>query len=723
MFTLAVICESLPKPAGGWVWKCVDIDGRGLRLHAFTDMSAALALDRVFEVHYESREIGSTAIRYYVATKRPRLVIDSVSNYGQGMGAADRFRNWVRTHWDWSGLERHRSPFPMLEAAKAYGSDPKRYQHYDRNWVWPQISKKQAELEEISKANKGSLGFYHTFTDPAQTAEAAKAALSVDDADTALKLFRAEQEKNIDAAFIHGFDASPKKYGTRASYTSTRPLKESALTQALMDTDAQDLDFNDLPRAHMSAFVDSMTLQVAFREREIVEVLVYFALILYLKRSHHFPTYRIGPALKWLRNFISSGRKQLITKKLFWRLHKMRLIDLACPSRHKLNDDTVFRIRNQAQYVSKRETAWNYKTGRSWRPWGLWKFNPRLRDGKGEWIRAEPHDSSGEVILPHTRKGQQLYQMHRPYFDFVCPRTMKMDLGFVHLLNADIFSIRAWTYEMVLGSWDKYPLCRARILRNLLVTKSTQIRYERASTHMLKHYNYTEIPADMLDRLMPNINNSIFAIIEKNGKFKISRSGRVYRQEGNSYTSDRCKWKTSTTCARIKLSQKMLRAWAQIQPHFQTRISDGRTEYGGADMMRIDSRLHKADTEKLLPVVQIQKKSEIGTRPYFGIYRHGLRVPTTDPRNWDGFDPLLVYEPGTGDRVVADFLVNRRWIDQDLDTGIPRARLRTHLWGDVGGGGVKPSPYPVSVTGIGHHRNNYHSFSGIGVLHSPYSFS
>jgi hypothetical protein len=217
----------------------------------------------------------------------------------------------------------------------------------------------------------------------------------------------------------------------------------------------------------------------------------------------------------------------------------------------------------------------------------------------------------------------------------------------------------AYLYYLVLTAFN-FPICRTMIATNLCISKASQLRYEKTIDKLEKRFNHTEITEDLLNSMDSKARDTILSISISGGKFKRSRSGKIYRQEPNSYRSNLV-WTHSDKTAHLRLSHKRIMLWRAVEPVFK----DGLSSPTFQEVPR--SLLFKEEKLKTL----IKKKKDLSTR-YFALNYLGVIIPTTNRKNWVEFEPLATYDRATGDKHLPnqkslydiDFRISR--VERDL---------------------------------------------------------
>jgi len=420
-------------------------------------------------------------------------------------------------------------------------------------------------------------------------------------------------------------------------------------------------------KAGISAFVDSMALQVALRERHYMEIFLYFRLIWWLRRHRKYPQFTVKDAMRGISEVLT-GRAKKCPRAVLKRLVTAGLVKAPKRISHanKLADDMPLSIRSQQSYVDKHEAAWVARqraaNGRSSNRKHLNRLVDKINN---KYQRIEHTDERGHRLDFDTQN--QVDAAVPPYFDIWSNKTLKLDLGFSLVVNGGKYAQRAWLYEAVASSWDR-PVCRTRIMQNLLLTRDQQQHYERQSKFMWKMHNFLEIPDDMWNQLSDGARQVINDLHHQRGKFWKSKSGVYYRQEGNSFKSDRFKWRSSGGATRCRLSPSLVRPWRACRPVFPSQIvCAGNTVVTDAARFRpIDSPQADGQPAKTYAC----RKTETQTHRYFAIRREAVACPSTNPQAWRDFDPLIQLDKRNADLLVP---MNRSF-ERSLPLDLPHVQ-------------------------------------------------
>ena len=637
----------LTKERGGFVLVASNMTGTITRLHTYDDYSNLLSTNRIFEYSYILKTIGNGSQKTYcVLNKRPKE-IGTLDSTASPVWLINYLYDWYRKNGLFPLLnEVRQSTDHMVNAAKQYLTRPERYHKYDEKEVWGRVDAVKSDVESmyIKYAPGTGTEFIPTYNKKYDSQHW----------DTQIS------DKN-DKIFTETVESITRNYRTKAQYlTLSGKLEESQLSRLTgreigkISTNLEKIEENkeDTPSNLNSfkntgtvAYVDSVFAQVCLRERHIAEFFVYFAIVSYMKRSRRYPNSKAAHVLKFLRSFLKNSHLKWAARGILIRLSRIGMISIEGDPKKssEIRLGACISLLKQSSYVRQCEKAWNSKNSRSRRTKRLWRT-----------------DIGGIIIDPlyHTDQDMNpldpavsatINSIHRPYFDMHFPKTCKMDTGFINLIHGSRTDQRAFLYELVVSSWD-YPVSRTRIATNLLITPSTQRQYERKNQSMAKRFNHTELPTDLIDRLTLPARNKIMESIRIGGKFKQSRSGKIYRQEGNTYISNRIKWKLSKECSRLRLSHKHIKLWRMSQPVFtKSKTMSGNTAVSAARFMPINKEVCNRQP---LSKTYISKKAEISKGRYFALRKNGVALLSTDPQNWDGFEPLMEYDRKNGDMFV-----------------------------------------------------------------------
>ena len=617
----AFIVEARAKVGGGWYFIIAGADGDNYpRIHTFDDPRSWVSKTRVYRITYEERMINGR-VPYKVLIGQPEKLVDCSSE--RHLVEQAQFNRYLKD-WraDWAGWRAggsERLQKLLWTTRDAYLASPTRWKAYDKEDAWLRAAALKQDIRHFGPA-------------AGQWVQTAKA-----------------QEEDPDTEIPEVGDLMnqvSRKYRTKPEHLTTkgdlRPSQLSRILGASGDTDYTDI------KVKMN--VDSQALQVALRERHYAEIFLYFALCAWLRRHRKFPQFTVTQVLQWISDTLT-GRAKRCPRAVLKRLITAGLV--RAPKRishaNQLADTMRLSIVSQSQYVEKHEAAWVAKQravnglNRGGR-----KVLNRLIDKKNyKYQRIEHVDKDGKRLDFETQK--LVDAAIRPYFDIWANKTTTLDLGFSQLVNSGLVVQRAWLYEAVTSSWDR-PVCRTRIMQNILLTRDQQQDYEKKSKTMWKMHNFMEIPQDMLNRLTAPARQTIDMLARRGGKFWIGKSGTYYRQEGNSFKSDRFKWRTSGGAARCRLSPSQVRPWWAVRPVFQAQIISAQetqvvddARFLPIDRLKPDGRPVKTSATR---------KAHLKTCEYFNVRREAVACPSTDPRSWREFEPLLQLDKRNGDVLV-----------------------------------------------------------------------
>jgi hypothetical protein len=406
-------------------------------------------------------------------------------------------------------------------------------------------------------------------------------------------------------------------YGTKLKHLTMGRFRNSSVSNLCHGT--KNKTIYDLPKTRSIAYIDSIFAMVTLRNRHIAEFYLYFAIMTYMKKSRRFPIAKASHVCEFLKAYLR-GRAKKKVKSILLKLQKIGMIDIEGNPKYPQDiKDNIIKLRSQQTYVSKAEAAWNARAKKGNQPKYIRK------------VCTKKYISTKITFDTKNIDPEEAIKMHgtwRPFFDIHFPRTAKVDTGFISLLNSSGFNQRAFLYETFISSIN-YPICRTRIAQNVLVAPKTQISYEQRSTTLYKRFNFTRLTPDMLGHFSSTTLNKI----EKLKKFKITNKA-VYRQEGNAFSSERFQWKKSKRCSVLRLSPKFIKRWRAVSPVFNEKLENPR-------FVPIKGQLK----------TYTSKKSDIGKA--FAIWKNGVCNPSSNPKAWVDFDPLIKYSKN-GDRIIQD---------------------------------------------------------------------
>ncbi|RPJ73118.1 MAG: hypothetical protein EHM20_12755, partial [Alphaproteobacteria bacterium] len=268
-------------------------------------------------------------------------------------------------------------------------------------------------------------------------------------------------------------------------------------------------------------YVDSNFAKVAFRERHISDFFLYFLIMAYAKKTHRYPTIKKKVLVEFLKTFTLKQEK--VIEKALKNLEQIGMI--------KVNVN-VINVLSQCEYVRKQEARYNAIAHNQNRPKEI-KFYDEKRK-KTILFKPPMVDGTTPSKPTYVEQVDTHFNPFRPYFDLSFAKTTRINSGFVSLILGSKRDMRIFMYELILSSFEEYPICRTRIGYNLFLTPNTQRNYERNNRFLEKRHNYIQFPKHFMDTLTDRAKEKINRIITKGGKFK-QTDKFVYRQEGNSY--------------------------------------------------------------------------------------------------------------------------------------------------------------------------------------------
>lgn len=636
---MGLLLEVLSKDKGGFVLVASTMTGNVVRLHTFDDFSNQISTNRIVEYSYEIRRVGNGSQRTYnVLTKRPKEV-GTLSNMSTPTLLINKLYDWYNKNGLSPLLNQvNQSTDHMVNAANQYLKNPKRYQKYDEKEVWGRGELVADDVETMYDKYSPGRGteFIPTYNKKYDSQH-----------------WDEQISDKNDEIFTETVESVTRNYRNKAQYmTLSGQLTESQLSRlvgrktGLILTKNEENDpsgLNFYPETGTSTHVDSIFAQVCLKERHIAEFYLYFAISTYMKRARRYPNAKADHILAFLRSFCDKSGIKHGLKAALMRLYQVGMIEIeGNPQKaSEIRPEARVSLLKQASYVRKHEKAWNSKNRRGLRPKRIWRENrPKV-----DYL----HPTNRDMAPLEPDAWIDINSVFRPYFDLHFPKTAKQDTGFIHLLNGSAADQRAFMYELVVSSWN-YPVSRTRISMNLLITPSTQRQYERKNQAMAKRFSHMEIPKDMLDRMSHSARKQINEAVRTGGKFKQSKSGKIYRQEGNTYISNRVEWKHSKNCSRLRLSPKHIKLWKAGQPVFTKSMTmDGKPACSEAHFMPVNEEVCKGQP---LSKTYISKKADIHKGKYFALQKEGVLLVSTDPSNWTWFEPLLEYDNRNGDMLV-----------------------------------------------------------------------
>ena len=498
--------------------------------------------------------------------------------------------------------------------------------------------------------------------------------------------------ENNNKEFVKDMDSVTKPYSNKSKYyTITGTLEESELTKdACLDTvpgttyiddktgdesEIPDVTVNNFEKTGVNAQLDSIFGQVCLREGLTREFYIYFLLVTYMKQSRRFPNANINDCKKFLNKYLprTSTLGRMDKTKLLHKLAKKGFIQIGegkedpnqVKSKRKFlgNNSDKVSIISQKTIVEKYSARW---------------LSKQEKATAGKIKKLYNYDQNTVLGLENERgealtfdQAQAITGTYKPYFDIAYAKTIKIDSGFINLLHSSLSDQKAFLYETIVSSWDEDAcFCRTRIAQNLLIRPSTQIMYERRSTYLSKRYNHTEMTKDLMQTWSIPMQKHIKNISHTGSRFKKSLSGKIYRQEGNTYSSDRLVWKLSKKCSKIiRLSPYHIQLYKAGQPVFKVpfdkngKLDTKADTFTGKNkindpvvfMKVLDKLLNAIEKiEKGQPVYRthISKKKDLTDHTYFAIQKNGVGIPTIDPEGWKGYQPLAELDKKTGDLLM-----------------------------------------------------------------------
>lgn len=423
--------------------------------------------------------------------------------------------------------------------------------------------------------------------------------------------------------------------------------------------EVKDIGLNRYPATGIKMYVDSLAAQVALRERHHTEFFVAFALCSWLKRHRQWPHFKRQDFMRFAE--VMAGKLRGQGPRMLAALTRVgwvKRVDLdvnGVPLHDNFGQlrypEPVWVCCSQQEYVRKQEAAWNARQAA-----GLRRKAIRVPDSKSKtgWkmvgLESETRKPLAYPVLP------AVVGAFRPYFDAWATKSVLLDTGFWNLLLCGKSVMQQWLYELTISSWD-IPFCRTRVYGNLLVPESTQRSWERKNQHLSKRYNFLEIPPDMVRRMSKEAVAEIESQVGR--RFRRLGNGVLVRQEGNSFKSDRLRWKkpkgkdrSRWRCAWLRSSSKYIRAWQAVRPVWELPASQDRPK--ASDRAKFRTLPKRVADELSWPRTYATTQSQVQDR--FFAYRHEqMAVASANPRNWQDFEPLMRLA-----RHTTDCLVPRR---------------------------------------------------------------
>jgi len=361
--------------------------------------------------------------------------------------------------------------------------------------------------------------------------------------------------------------------------------------------------------ANNFVYVDSNFAKVAFRERHISDFFLYFLIMAYAKKTHRYPTINKKVLIEFLKTF--TLKKEKVIEKALKNLEHIGMI--------KVNAGTI-NVLSQREYVRKQEARYNAIARNQNRPKEIKFYDEKLK--KTVLFKPPVIDSA----MPSKPSYIEQVDIHanpfRPYFDLSFAKTTRINSGFVSLILGSKRDMRIFMYELILSSFEEYPICRTRIGYNLFLTPNTQRNYERNNRFLEKRHNYIQFPKHFMDTLTDRAKEKINRMITKGGKFK-QTDKFVYRQEGNSYRSERIKWVKSGKTSRLKLSHDILQKYKQFKVVFS------------GESKSPHFKVFRQSTPYVFSKIQLGKK-------FFAIKRGSVAV-AANPEGFESFEPFFTY--------------------------------------------------------------------------------
>lgn len=607
MIITAAILEATPKKNGGFRLKCLGKHGEWYTVHTFVPTQLHPIPKAFWKINVKTKRTpyGKT---YLVTNEAPQ-----------------RARHPLGGPFDY--LEHHTAQY---DAELTEYQRRKEFLKQDGAFTWDRLKDIKEDVDSMYRDDFG--------TDWRPTCKSVEISENVENSAT----------NPFENSFDKDLVESERKYGNRLGYyvnPKTGLLQDSEATAALDDTRKNPTTL-DFPESGYKTNVDSAFAAVALRERHVVEFYTYFLLVTYLKKNRRYPNAKKEHVTKFLMAALKESRRTHVPK-LLRSMEDVGMIQV------ENGKQQIVHLLGQAQYVRKWEKAYNGRARNAFIGAEIKRQHFRLRWGKKQWVPFYHTDTKGNGL--RQTDYPELYEVFRPYFTLPTNKTTKIDTGFANLINESITQMKAFLYELWITSFNEYPICRTKIAINIAIGKNTQIAYERLNPCLQKRYNHLEIPEDMWLNMTAEAQNAITDITHNGGKFKRSLTGNLYRQEGNSYRSNRIKWVKSNKCAYFRLSQKILKYYQATQPVFRKDM--------GVDELPALRRID-VDALERKPKTYADKKDNPGK--YFAARLAGVATPTSAAEQWRTFEPFDKYCPKSGNKVVPQ---NRSFIKRPY--GIP----------------------------------------------------
>ena len=616
-------------------------DGICRKMHTFINPASWVSPDKIYRIWYADRPINNF-VSFFQLKGIPELLLDpstadgrSAFNHGLDQHRVHEYlKSWLLANVGHAALAKDYLS-NMRHARDEYFKNPHRWHRYDQRQAWERAKYLRVEIQDF-----GGDKWIRTYNEKYDT--------------------EAQQTRFEAQTFETQMSQVDRHYGNKPQWRTLRgDTRSSQLSR--ITRQAPDIEYEE---TGVMLHVDSMALQVAMRERHYADIFLYFGMITWLKQIKKFPNFKVSAALAWFPTFIKNRRlarsgRTILKQMIFAGLLKA---PFKFQHAHALTDDTVLSIRSQSEYVGKNEAAWVATRRQSQKP-----------------KKGEKHKSLNRMTDPHTMKYRKI--KHRtstgedldwhtqiavdtaiePYFDIWANKTVVLDSGFCQLFNGGESRRRRWLYEAVCSSWD-HPMSRARIQNNILISRSSQQQYERQSLTTSRRYNWLEIPDDMWNTLTDEAKEKINKELAKGGKFRRSRHGVLFRQEGNSLKSDLFNWRSSKKCARCRLSPRLVKRWQATRTVFV--VNPENPDIVVPAYMPVDSLLTDGQ-----PTTRVFKKTKMKTCQTFAVHRQSISCPVTNPEHWTAFEPLIRL-----DRRNGDVLVPRRRSFKSRTSGVHHER-------------------------------------------------
>ena len=634
----ACLIESFPKkkPKQGFLINSINVFGFMEKLHSFDDVVQSCSLDTIYMITVDEVEIPHTNGRTYKVLKSFNKIgyLDD-PNYRNANSALTAMHTWFFQTDNLRVLVGRSKPcerspqWDLEQGVKRYIDNPNRFKEYDKLEVWDKVKDLRKDINELPglKRDVAEQDWTKTFNETVS---------------------KSDRSKNLKVnETIEGVISSvDRSYRNKLSHLTVNGLKDPKLTRLTETPTTLIEDSNLYPKTGVIVYIDSAALQVAIKERHVSEIFAYFALITFMKKGHRFPNASVKNLVPFFETFLENKRLRKTGKAILHSLYRIGFINLSDKPKtaRDIKLTTVVSIKSQQEYVSKYEAAWNGKQN------NVHEHRQILYNGK----ERKKYDGQRKTVLISDKPDYsrcslklqiELSQVHKPYFDIYANKTCKMDTGFIHLINAGKPAMLRWLYEGVMSSLD-YNVCRTRIQMNFLLARSTQRLLEKSSTTMLKRYNFLNISERMKNSLTSTSKVILKSRLLAKGRFKVSRSGQIYRQEGNSFKSEIFQWVSSKKCSHFRLSPRYIRLWQATRPAFAIKdVKGNRRTTLHATFKPISSKLIDGQSFK----VYAKQKKEIEKGNYFALSKNGVAAISSNPEMWEGFEPFAEYDRFNGD--------------------------------------------------------------------------